>query len=273
MHPFDSAYRKLDRARHHARDLRASITKAFDPETFNFVGYPDGAPCKRVYRVHGLPAVDPDWSLILGDFIANTRNALDHLAWSLADPAVRNHKTKFPILSQDTDKQGNPKPATIHGVTDPAVLAAVDAVQPYQELRFGHDVEDDLLYGLNRLCNTDKHQLLLVVTAAMRTDSIWWGSDEGDPEVVDLRVEAGPLSYDQQDVMWLTFDREPYASFDPHLTLEVRLGGGNWWYHLTELTSVVDAIYSEVEHGVIGQHFAPLFGMTSRHGLWAFDRI
>jgi hypothetical protein len=223
--PLTGVYAKMDRAYFHACDLKQKLRVALDPDSHRFVPERDGEPSKQIYRVEGLPTVQPEWSLIFGDFLTNLRAALDYLACQLAKlegPSTCEH-TKFPILDSAPYKDGKPRLPRINGVTDQRVIDAVIAVQPYTAVqRYGRQLEEDALYALKTLVNTDKHRLLLVTIHALHVERAWWGVPEGR-ESPDVRLNLGPLE-DNAPVAWFDFgDSEPYPGFDPHLALTVRL--------------------------------------------------
>jgi len=265
MADLTSVYAKMDRAYFHACDLQKKLRVALDPNFYRFIAEGDGKPSKQVYRIEGLPAVTPEWSLIFGDFLTNARAAVDHLACQLAKlegPSTCKH-TQFPIMDSSLNKQGEPRLPQIRGVTNQHVIDALIAVQPYTAVeRYGHPLGETVLHVLRTLVNIDKHRLLLVTMHALHPDEAWWGIPEGR-EPPGFRFELGALE-DRAPVAWFDFgDSEPYPGFDPHLSLTVRLRGhgGLAWLPLLELTSILG---SEVEE-MIGQHFAPFFGNGVRH--------
>jgi hypothetical protein len=266
MADLTSVYAKMDRAYFHACDLKQKLSAALDSRFHRFVAESDGKPSKQVYRIDGLPAVKPEWSLIFGDFLTNLRAALDHLACQLAElegPSTCEY-TQFPIMDSSLDKKGCPRPPPrIDGVTNQHVIDALIAVQPYTAVeKYGHRLEETVLHTLKTLVNTDKHRLLLVTMNALHPDEAWWGVPEGR-ESPHIRFELGPLE-DHAPVAWFDFgDSEPYPGFDPHLALTVRLSGrgGLAWLPLLELTRTLGG---EVEHE-IGMNFAHFFGRGFRH--------
>jgi len=113
---------------------------------------------------------DPEWSLIVGDFIYNVRSGLDHLAAALNPSAVRSN-CMFPIVRQEVwnipPAQGEDQEraglrdkwrvSTRH--MDPKAVAIIQSLQPTDTHR--QETEFHLLEVLNRLSNKDKHQRLL----------------------------------------------------------------------------------------------------------------
>ena len=258
-------YAKIDRAYFHACDLKQKLRVALDPDSHRFVPERDGEPSKQVYRIEGLPAVQPEWSLIFGDFLTNLRAALDHLACQLTaleGPSTCEH-IHFPIRSKPPlDEKGQPRALRVDGIRNPDVIDALVAVQPYTAVKHGHLPEDTALHVLNTLVNVDKHRLLLVTMHALHADRAWWGVPEGR-QSPDIRLNLGPLE-DHAPVAWFDFgDSEPYPGFDPHLSLTVRLRDRNGlaWLPLLELMCTLGA---EVEHE-IGMYFAHFFGSGFRH--------
>ena len=262
----DGSYAKLDRARVHARALHDLVTPIVHGTEARF----DPALEDRstvVFTAHGVPTVGPDVAATLGDFLTNVRAALDHLAWAVTPESFRRRKPRkvsFPILNSEGD-------ASLDGVTDAAVHAAVTAVQPFN----GRDrVERDHrpLYVLNELCNIDKHRTFLVAYLAIERRSMWWASDSADPGPVKAQLLPGALQ-DGDVAVRFGFGDEPVPdSFQPNLDLAVHLVERfeHWEAGPFEILDLVSVLYHEVEFGVIGEHFAPLFGLTHRHQMNVF---
>jgi hypothetical protein len=274
MGQLDGVYAKLDRARQHAHDLHTSVSDWSTAPTYRFEREPGAKPGSYVWKVHGLAPLNPEWSVLFGDFLTNVRAALDHLAWQLAELDVAaggqgpSEATNFPIKEQDVDRKGNPKPARIQGVVNPSVIAAVESVQPYETARrTGEPATHDVLYGLNKLVNIDKHRLLLVVVQALDIDRMWWPLPDGVPQP-DLRLNPRPLS-EGDTVAWFDFHGHQVPSdFDPHLALRIRLDDGPRVPTVRglSLTNLVSTLYGSVEQ-VVGLKFASFFGLPPRHNV------
>lgn len=266
MPTLDGVYAKLDRARIHARDLHQKITTTLGPDRYTISRAKGEPPTVVVFRAESLPAIDATLSLLLGDFLTNARAALDHLAWQLVllDGGTPNKRTSFPILDKHPSDT-NPHP--ILGVKDPAIAKALESVQPYQMKK----PDESPLFSLNELVNIDKHRLLLVMAHGLRIGGSWWGHSEGGP-IPEVRMNLGPLK--QGDPLaWFDFGTETAPlQFDPHLSLELRLNDGPETLPLrsVDVSNVVASIYSTVEHTVISNAFATLFGKGPRHNASAF---
>lgn len=108
------------------------------------------------------PAPFDDWSLILSDATNQLRSALDNLVFSVLTPlpnsvGSKNNKIiKFPICS--TAKEWKSARASIAHL--PAEYRdRIERWQPYQRLSKGGSLEEDGLVWLQRLSNSDKHEL------------------------------------------------------------------------------------------------------------------
>lgn len=114
------------------------------------------------------PQVDPLAGVIIGEFLHDLHSALDQWAWAAVDrhgtipdtPRGRN-RVQFPIYPTEPAYLRN-RPDRLPGITDQAVLAAVDGLQPWSE---GQDPDDDPLMWLHELSIADKHRTLHPVIA------------------------------------------------------------------------------------------------------------
>lgn|SRR5579862_3047332 len=81
--PLVSARQKIARAQHHIQDLNTRITQFLIRNSYRVIVEADSEPG---YTVHKLTLPEPipfsDYSLIIGDAIANLRAALDHMVYA-----------------------------------------------------------------------------------------------------------------------------------------------------------------------------------------------
>jgi hypothetical protein len=99
---------KIERAKHHLAYLRESVELALDPKSHRFSAEFDRETAQHVYKIHTLPAVNPEWPLQVGEILYQLRSALDHLAWQLVelDGGTPGEQTQFPIRDSPLDKNG-----------------------------------------------------------------------------------------------------------------------------------------------------------------------
>jgi hypothetical protein len=91
----------------------------------------------------------------MGDVLTNLRAALDHIVYSLSDPAKRGHKSWFPITLGRHDFKSQAG-ACLRGVSAKP-LAFIEAQQPYNRPN-GASPGEEPLAVLNQLVNLDKHR-------------------------------------------------------------------------------------------------------------------
>jgi len=275
MSSLDGVYAKLDRACEHATELKQTIDAAFEATNQKITREVSADGSKVVYRVEMLPTIDPRWSLLLGDFLTNMRAALDHLAWQLVvlDGGTPTCKTSFPIKTSWLSRSGNSpaKPLTVVGLKSETVLDLVEAVQPRSLVLLNAVPENSPLHVLNELVNIDKHRLLLLFAHTLRWNRMWFGVpvDRQDPK---YELNTAPLA--DGDIL-ATFDfgdSAVFPNFDPQVTLGLGLNVGLDIAPLrsAQVLQTVQMIYSTVEHSVISEHFASLFGVEARHSARAF---
>jgi hypothetical protein len=212
-------------------------------------------------RVRTVPTVDPMVAAIVGDIVHNLRSALDHLAWQLVrlDGGQPDETTAFPIHLSSLNGRGNPRNLTIApGIRRSDIMEAVESMQPYDALRYGHPPETDALGILQRLNNIDKHRLLLTVVHTIDHDMpAYWGSNDGDPSPTywfnTELLKPG-------DVV-ATFDFgefEPPPSFHPDFSLVVTIEERDAnWGRGHDVVELMRALHHSVESD-INIHIVPL---------------
>jgi hypothetical protein len=215
---------KMARADLHAREVDAMVTDTIGSMGDAIVSERDeDEPSVLVYRVTKVPEINPDLSLVVGDALFNMRSAFDHLAWQLVllDGGVPTRHTQFPIHASRPTSHGQPRQVTIQpGIDRTDILAALDAVQPYQRT----NKWDSQLWVINQLCNRDKHRLLLTVVTALDLDAQqpWWGLPDGVPSP-DWVFNVLPLNPGDW-VARFDFKGVPAPDhFDPNISLAVAL--------------------------------------------------
>jgi hypothetical protein len=177
----DSPRAKIQRANHHLEQIDIAIGELWAAESQKV---PTDLPCYKmegqyliVFRTHSAP-VAPSFSLTVGDFIHNTRSALDHLVYQLAilnsasiDAASR---TSFPACLT-TEEFKNASRRKIAPFISATALAEIEKLQPYST----GDGESDILWVLSQLDIIDKHRLLIVTQSKVRPTGFTITSPDG----------------------------------------------------------------------------------------------
>jgi hypothetical protein len=165
---------KVARARTHHQAIKEANRQVHENGLYRFKGEVLNGGLVHLYRVQHPPALDPQWSAIIGDCVHNLRAALDYLATQLVlvSGHTPNQQTYFPIMpSRPRSKRrflrtfspngsGRPK---IHGGVRDDILQVVDSVQPYQDTPLGRQ-----LWRLHKLDVIDKHRQLLLAAMVPR---------------------------------------------------------------------------------------------------------
>jgi hypothetical protein len=217
---------KIRRAHRHLADLKKEIADHVKASRYRFELTYDALTKQHIYTAHDVPAIDPEWSLVVGEILFNLRSALDHLAWSLVelDGGTPGIGTQFPIRPSPFDKKGRLVGASIEPpIRDPHIRDLVEEVQPYREpMGEPAPFTESPLWRLAKLNNIDKHRLLLVAVCVVDVDEMWWGHKPGDPTPT-VKITGAPVE-EGAPVAWFDFQREEVpADFDPHPGLVVAL--------------------------------------------------
>jgi hypothetical protein len=171
MNPaLDSPRAKIKRANHHLEQIDIAIGQLWAAESQNI---PAPAPCHKmegnhliVFRAHSAP-LDPSLSLTVGDFIHNTRSALDYLVFQLAILNNASVEAASRVSFPACLTRGEFRNAVRHKIAPfigSAALAEIEKLQPYST----GDEERDILWVLSQLDIIDKHRLLIVTKSKVR---------------------------------------------------------------------------------------------------------
>jgi hypothetical protein len=164
---------KLERAKRHIRDFRASVDNKLGPHPIFYSLRRQFEPHEGgiVWRIDRGVGIGDDWSLIVADAIHNLRCALDHLAWQLAirhfngveaDATKVKQDVQFPIVT-DRVKWPTHKYRKYMTIADANTL---ENAQPFNVdlIAQGRNLPHPLVM-LSELSNTDKHRELQLAYA------------------------------------------------------------------------------------------------------------
>lgn len=172
---------KIERAKHHIRDLESRISAFRETDPYRFIGDEDQQTGERVYRsdVRAEPPVE--FAIVAGEALHQLRSTLDHLAWQLveANGEKPGTKTAFPVFQSLPDYEAQ-SARKVKGMSDGA-KDLVKAVQPFQT-GFAP------LGILAELNNFDKHRLLFVV--AFGIQNLRMTMRAANPLMDDPRIQA-----------------------------------------------------------------------------------
>jgi hypothetical protein len=158
---------KLDRADEHLLVFNEEVPRYLESEPFEPRATLDLERCRYGIRLHVSEQPPRRWAAIAGDFIQNTRAALDHLVWALVvhNGEKPERQNQFPILDEEpaTKRALQAWDRSLAGVSEQA-RERIALAQPYQR---PDDPKHHVLYGLREMSNTDKHRTLLVTATSI----------------------------------------------------------------------------------------------------------
>jgi hypothetical protein len=189
---------KLKRANQHVHKVRTECD-AFINESANreLVNY-DAESAEAFRRFHKDRIVPPRLSVLTGETLYQLRSSLDHLACALIlkDGGTLTLKSQFPIERFEPIEKDDLRryEGQIKGITRPAVLTAIEELQPWKR---GNARDAHWLAILKKFSNIDKHRSLLlhvtVVQPQITYSTIWERTGfTGESFSIDYGAEVTP---------------------------------------------------------------------------------
>jgi hypothetical protein len=169
-HPFDSPRRTLQRAKHHIRDLDQVVRAFSDGQPWSYVIDSESEAPVKVYKVRFHTPPPAEAACIIFDAVNNLRATLDQIGYSAAIASGKTDPsgTNFPFGDDAAGIKKIFKRNRAHLTLPPQIMDLFRSVQPCR------DGSGQLLWAVNKLCNTKKHSKLV---PAMMTEA--WAFTEG----------------------------------------------------------------------------------------------
>jgi len=187
---FTGVWIKVERAKHHFRDLQTLVERFLEAKPYRAVPYDEPDTGDLVHRIEVFDQPPLFWSAIAGDCVHNLRSSLDLLVCEMvrAEGNPVGEQNGFPIFkSANAFKSGHA--AKVNG----APKAAVDLIKhakPYQG-------ENNPFWRLHQLDIADKHKLLVPVGMAHKgTTNTYTMADvlEAYPGVTTFKIHELPTA-------------------------------------------------------------------------------
>jgi hypothetical protein len=156
---FTGVWIKVDRAKHHFRDLQAQYERFQEVQPYRVVTEDEPGTEDLISRIEFSEQPPLLWSAIVGDCVHNLRASLDLLVWEMvrAEGKPVTAQTGFPIFESPEDFESRYM-AKVKG----APQAAVDIIKEAEP----YEGAGNPLWLLHRLDIEDKHKLLVPVGVA-----------------------------------------------------------------------------------------------------------
>ncbi|HLF78535.1 MAG TPA: hypothetical protein VJB57_13725 [Dehalococcoidia bacterium] len=187
--PLQGVRLKLARAQEHLDALKAEVQTFLDSDPVH--AYRDKEPKDGfyIYGIHWGKKPDIRLGLLIGDWATNLRATLDHLSWQLAllttdKPSI---ESTFPIFEKENVGRFNQR---VKQWPD-AAKAIAERMQPFKA-DGGRKPNEHMLWLINHLSNTDKHQVIRVAPGQIRVPGLRPGQlmiiDSFNDDHIELHV-------------------------------------------------------------------------------------
>jgi hypothetical protein len=153
VNAFDSPRLTLERAKHHIRDLKHVIQTFTDERPWSYEIDPESQAPKKVHKIKFHKLSPADAACILFDAVNNLRATLDQIGYSAATASGKTDPsgTNFPFGDDAAGVENVFKKNRAHLTLPPEIMDLFRSVEPY------NDGSGQLLWAINKLCNTKKH--------------------------------------------------------------------------------------------------------------------
>jgi len=185
---------KLEWARKHLDTLETSIQSYVDSDTCKIGIQFDTEMGCYVARLRDVKTAPPEWSLMIGDIVHNTRSALDALTYSLAvknlgrDPTKDEVKDLQFVIVDDVAAWNRQCDRRLRCLSTTA-QQAVESFQPY------HRTDASVRHALSvlrDLSNIDKHRHVIITVVSASSSSIFLSGEMVDDGTM-IAGYVGPL--------------------------------------------------------------------------------
>ena len=246
----------------HLNRLRESIKDATDKQGELIPAESNEDRTQHRFQVT-MPVIDPDWSLMIGDFCYDGRASLDYLITALVRSTgnIEIETNQFPIYSPksiagwadveprwDNDPGGSLKRYLKN--TPPGTKAALKPLQPFYGIPSTNPWRHPLAL-LQTLSNRDKHRRLnLLARAAQINFTDAQGIPVFDAGPPDMRV-TDPYESDTYGVTLNgKIDLDVYLIASHHIRFG-ELGDENVWPISDQVIETLESIDQFIDHRVV----------------------
>jgi hypothetical protein len=205
-HPLDGIRAKIERADEHIKNLNTEITAFLNNDAYRILTHRDADLRQATLSIAG-PEPPLRFSAIAGEVIHQLRSSLDYLIRALV---IENNQSpterhQFPVCTTREKYEAAIKARRIEGVAASAA-ATVESLQPYTDAK---TADTHTLRVLQDLDNTDKHRLLVVVTAVASLNDVVFQEMDRDVVITDMSPPQWPLRPSEHGTkaLTITFNR------------------------------------------------------------------
>ncbi len=153
-----SPKRTLNRAKHHILDLHQRVAAFLIQKPYAGVVEFDSTTTKYLHKLKLTKPFPDDFATIAADAAGNLRDVLDQVGYAVAVAAGAtdpDYGAFFPFCGREADFEHVAKDRCKFIPHD--ILTLFRSFKPYKG-------GNDLLWALNRICNTKKHKLIVPIS-------------------------------------------------------------------------------------------------------------
>jgi hypothetical protein len=162
---FSSSKLMMCRARHHIGDLANQINAFMDGKPWTHLVENNVDGTKNLHKIKFTKRLPEDTSCMVFDAANNIRSVLDQMAFAIAvkhTGIIKPKSAKFPFGPTEFDMLNNSKGACKD--LPPEISSLFESFRPYKG-------GNNLLWALNELANTPKHETIVPVGIGGATTS------------------------------------------------------------------------------------------------------
>jgi hypothetical protein len=156
---FHSSKYSVERAKHHVLDLERQASEFLSSHAYTHVVEIDPNTSQKVYKLKLTKPMPVALSGIAFDAVNNLRSALDQAGYAIAIASAKKGKSaKFPFADDAAQLEN-----VINRSCKDLPKEIVDLMRAFKPYKGGNN----LLWALNKLCNTNKHAVICPVAATV----------------------------------------------------------------------------------------------------------
>lgn len=158
--PFCSAKLRISRAEEHLQTLNAEIDKFFAKNPGRYVSEPDFNRTQEIHKICFDERLPIEWRILATEIIEHLRASLDHA--TVATFFLKTGRLDSNYISFPFGKTADDLDNSIRGRSKDLVPEIKTFLRGFNAYKGGND----LLYSLNKLCNSSKHTLITFVVGS-----------------------------------------------------------------------------------------------------------
>lgn len=206
-HPLAAPLTKIERAKKELRELDITLKRFMATDPYGLITYCDRETREEVWATRVSDDVPDDCMVLAGNIAGNLRSAFDILAGRVKltgrkAPVVKHY---FPIF-HDPDEYKTSGRGQIKGAGSLA-MSLVKRLQPYHR---GDDYASHPLWIIHELDILQKHNDLVLIGGAVRTQKFQIGPDTGSQKGGTVHIK---MTLSSPDRVCPLIDEAPFFRF------------------------------------------------------------